>query len=86
MTSSAVLLAIFGGMALFLAAIGLAVLLEATRRHAVARGVLAAVIAVAVLWNVAMFGLFLTQRIPREGPVTYAQAIEALRNRTRQAR
>jgi hypothetical protein len=73
-------------IATFFAAIGLAVLLEATRRHAVARGVLAAVIAVAVLWNVAMFGLFLTQRIPREGPVTYAQAIEALRNRTRQAR
>jgi hypothetical protein len=33
---------------------------------------------VAIAWNLALFGLFLTQRIPREEPVTYADAARAL--------
>lgn len=67
-------------IATFFAVVGVAVLLEATRRHPLFRAALSAGIAGAVAWNLVIFALFLTQRIPREEPVTYQQAASALRN------
>jgi hypothetical protein len=62
----------------FFAMIGLAALLEALRRQSVLRGLLCTAIACAIVANLAYLALFLTQRIPREEPVTYVQAGRAL--------
>jgi hypothetical protein len=61
------------------AMIGFASLWDAIRDRPKARQFLATVAALAVMWNLALFALFLTQRIPREKPVTYVDAANALR-------
>lgn len=59
------------------AALGLAAILSrATRPWQ--RCAAAAAVTVAVAWNLALLGLFLTQRIPREEPVRYLDAARAL--------
>jgi len=59
--------------------LGLAVLLDLVRRAPKMRITLSCILFAAVAWNLALFALFLTQRIPREEPVTYAHAVQALR-------
>ncbi|MEO7598915.1 MAG: hypothetical protein ABIV50_08280 [Opitutus sp.] len=63
----------------FFAMIGVAALLEVFRRPSLPRMLLRTVIACAIAGNLALFALFLTQRIPREEPVTYQQAAHAFR-------
>lgn len=65
---------------IFFGMLGLAVMLETMRRPPALRGLLGGIIVVAIGWNLALFALFLTQRIPREQPVTYFQAAGALRD------
>lgn len=63
---------------LFFAMLGFAALLHAATPHPLFRRTLLAVTALAIAWNLALFALFLTQRIPRQEPVTYADAARAL--------
>ncbi len=62
----------------FFAMLGFATLLHAATARPLLRRALLAVAAGAIVWNVALFALFLTQRIPRQDPVTYADAARAL--------
>ncbi|HYP17131.1 MAG TPA: hypothetical protein VEQ65_07955 [Opitutus sp.] len=62
----------------FFAMIGLAKLFAASHTKPVLRRGLVAVASVAVAWNLALFALFLTQRIPRQEPVTYGDTARAL--------
>jgi hypothetical protein len=59
--------------------IGFAVLLRATASRPLLRRALQVVAGIAIVWNLVLFSLFLTQRIPREEPVTYQQAVSAFR-------
>ena len=67
-------------VATFFVMIGVAVLLQATASRLLIRRALHAAAGIAIVWNLALFSLFLTQRIPREEPVTYQQAFSALRD------
>ena len=58
--------------------IGIAMLLDVVHRHRALRIIVSGVIGVAIVWNLALLMLFLTQRIPREAPVTHGQAARAL--------
>lgn len=58
--------------------IGLAVLIESFRRRPCLSRLLSATIGVAIIWNLVLLALFLTQRIPREEAVTFHQAGTAL--------
>jgi 4-amino-4-deoxy-L-arabinose transferase-like glycosyltransferase len=58
--------------------IGIAVLLNAVSQHRAFRIIIPGLLGVAIVWNLALFALFLTQRIPREAPVTHRQAVNAL--------
>jgi hypothetical protein len=60
------------------AMLGLAASIDAAGTHPFSRRALAAAVAGAVCWNLALLGLFLTHRIPREQPVTYRAAAAAL--------
>jgi hypothetical protein len=60
------------------AMIGFASLLAAASSHPRLRSLLTAAALLAVVWNLALFALFLTQRIPRQDPVTYLDAARAL--------
>lgn len=60
------------------AALGLGALFQATAHRRTLRNTLAALAGGCVVWNLMLLGLFLTQRIPREAPVTYAQSARAL--------
>lgn len=60
------------------AMIGLAASFEAARARPLRRRALATVVALAIGWNLALFALFLTQRIPREAAVTYRETGRAL--------
>jgi hypothetical protein len=62
----------------FFVMIGLAVLIENLGCRPLLRRLLSATIGVAIVWNLTLLALFLTQRIPREEPVTYQQAGKAL--------
>jgi hypothetical protein len=64
--------------ATFFAMMGFASLLNFARPRPVWRRGLAAVATLAVGWNIMLFGLFLTQRIPREDAVTYRDSARAL--------
>jgi hypothetical protein len=59
-------------------ALGLGALFQATADRRALRNVLAALAGGCIAWNLVLLGLFLTQRIPRETPVTYAQSARAL--------
>lgn len=63
---------------IFFAMLGFATLLHAAAPHLLLRRALLACAALAIAWNLALFALFLTQRIPRQAPVTYADAARAL--------
>jgi len=65
-------------VATFFVMVGLAVLLKVTFKHRLARPLLSMVMTIAIVWNLALFALFLTQNIPREAPVTHRQALHAL--------
>jgi hypothetical protein len=60
------------------AMIGLALLMTIVRHRSRLQAALAAVVGIAIVWNLALLALFLTQRIPREEPVTYRHAAQAL--------
>jgi hypothetical protein len=60
------------------AALGLGALLQWAADRRALRIALAALAAGCIAWNLALLGLFLTQRIPREAPVTHAQSARAL--------
>ena len=60
--------------------IGIAVLLNVAGQHRALRIIVSGLIGIAIVWNLALFTLFLTQRIPREAPVTYGQAAQALQD------
>lgn len=62
----------------FFAMIGFAALLAAATSRPRIRFALTAVALLAVVWNLVLFALFLTQRIPRQEPVTYLDAARAL--------
>jgi hypothetical protein len=57
---------------------GWAALATASEERAVFRRALHVIAASAIVWNLALLALFLTQRIPRQEPVTYAAAARAL--------
>ncbi|HTO04577.1 MAG TPA: hypothetical protein VL069_12785, partial [Opitutus sp.] len=59
--------------------IGIAVLMQASRQQPILRRALSTCVGIAVIWNLALLALFLTQRIPREEPVTHRQTLHALR-------
>ncbi len=61
----------------FFAMLGLGLLYGRCGDHAGWRRTLLAVSALAIAWNLMLFSLFLTQRIPREAPVRYADAARA---------
>lgn len=65
-------------IATFFAMAGLAACIAAAATRPVWRRTVALLCAVAIAWNLALFGLFLTQRISREDPVTFGQAAQAL--------
>jgi hypothetical protein len=65
-------------VATFFAMIGLASLFELVRQRPSLRRILIGVVTFAIAWNLALFGLFLTQRIPREDPVSYGDVIQSL--------
>jgi hypothetical protein len=58
--------------------IGLAVLLENLRNRPRLKLLFAGLIGASVIWNLALLALFLTQRIPREEPVTFQAAGQSL--------
>lgn len=58
--------------------IGLGALIEYLRQRPYLSRIFSATIGVAIVWNVALLALFLTQRIPREEAVTFNQAGKAL--------
>lgn len=60
------------------AMLGFAALLTATSTRKPLRFALTAIALLAVVWNLALFALFLTQRIPRQEPVTYLDSVRAL--------
>lgn len=60
------------------AMIGGAALWSATTGRAVWRKALVVLSGIAIAWNLALFALFLTHRIQREGPVTYLDALRAM--------
>jgi len=62
----------------FFVMLGLARLLQATSPRPQLSRALRTCIGIAIGWNLMLFALFLTQRIPREAPVTYRQAGSAL--------
>lgn len=68
-------------VATFFAMIGIAVILDATRRRAALQQILFGAVSVAIAWNLLLFALFLTQRIPREEPVTYRQVLDSITRR-----
>lgn len=59
-------------------ALGLGAVLQRTVSHRTLRLVLTTFAAGCVIWNLTLLALFLTQRIPREAPVTYTQSARAL--------
>jgi hypothetical protein len=59
------------------AMLGLAALFQALQNQWM-RKALAALVGIAIVWNLLLFALFLTQRIPREAAVTYVDTIAAL--------
>jgi hypothetical protein len=65
-------------VATFFVMIGIACAMELLRPHVVGRRALHLCLTLAIAWNLALFGLFLTQRIPREAPVRHGQALQAL--------
>lgn len=65
-------------VAVFFAMLGFASLLQWTGTRPRWRRALLAFTALAVAWNLALFALFLTQRIPRQESVTYRDAARAL--------
>lgn len=67
-------------VATFFAMLGLAALLAHAAPRPAWRRAAAVLIAGAIAWNLALGALFLTQRIPREDPVTYADAAQAVAN------
>lgn len=60
------------------AMIGFAALLTAAARRKLFHVTVIAAALLAVVWNLALFALFLTQRIPRQDSVTYSDAAHAL--------
>jgi hypothetical protein len=62
----------------FFVMIGLATLIENLRHRRHLSRLLSVTMGVAIVWNLALLALFLTQRIPREEPVTFQQAGKAL--------
>ncbi len=60
------------------AMIGFAALLTTAAPRKPLRIAATAAALLAVVWNLALFALFLTQRIPRQDPVTYSDAAQAL--------
>lgn len=60
------------------ATIGFASLWDALRDRPIFRRLLTLIAALAIVWNLALLALFLTQRIPREKPVSYGDAGKAL--------
>lgn len=67
-------------VATFFAMIGFASIWDAFRDRSTLRRLLALTAALAIAWNVALFALFLTQRIPREKSVSYADVAKAMRH------
>jgi hypothetical protein len=65
-------------VATFFSMLGLAVLFGATRNRRVWRRVLAAAVALAVMWNLILLALFVTRRIPQDEAVTYGDVEHAL--------
>ncbi|ACB77282.1 conserved hypothetical protein [Opitutus terrae PB90-1] len=65
-------------VATLFAAVGLATILQACRDRLGLQRAVASIIAIAIIWNLALLALFLTHRIPREGPVTYVEMARAL--------
>ena len=64
-------------VATLFAMIGFASLLHITANKSWWRGVVVGAAVAAIAWNLLLFALFLTQRIPRQEPVTYADAAHA---------
>lgn len=58
--------------------LGIAAVLRAAQRRPAWRRVLVGAVSLAVVWNLLLAALFLTRQIPREAPVTYADAGRAL--------
>jgi hypothetical protein len=65
-------------VATFFAMIGFAAAIDLTRAKRAFYRTLWVIAALAIAWNVALLCLFLTQRIPREEPVTFGHAARAL--------
>lgn len=65
-------------VATLFAAIGLASVIAAVLARPRIRAGVGVVLTAGVAWNLALLALFLTQRIPREAPVTYHAAAQAL--------
>lgn len=65
-------------VATLFAAIGLGLILREVRQHRSLRLGLGVVASGCIGWNLALLGVFLTQRIPREAPVTYVDSAHAL--------
>lgn len=63
---------------IFFAMVGLAALFVWAQSRPVWRTLAIATVGVAIAWNLALFGLFLTRRIPQETAVTYADDVRAL--------
>jgi len=62
----------------FFAMLGIAALLHASAGRPTLRRGLAVGLSLAIVWNVALFALFLSQRIPREEAVSYRNSARAL--------
>lgn len=62
----------------FFAAIGLAQLAHAVRAAGSLRKAFTLLVTLCIVWNLALFALFLTQRISRDQPVTYLDSARAL--------
>lgn len=62
------------------AMLGIAWVWEKLQASPLGRRAWVTVLAVAIAWNIALFALFLTQHIPREAPVRYADVVHALGN------
>lgn len=63
---------------IFFGMFGVAALLAATRDRPAWRRLVVAAVSMAVVWNLLLFALFLTRRIPQESAVTFADDVRAL--------
>jgi hypothetical protein len=65
-------------VATFFAMVGVASLLALAKRQPSLRPVMAAMLSLAITWNLALLALSMTHHIPTDQPVTYAEAGRAL--------